>query len=223
MKRIIASTISLIIMIIVFSGCIGNTDSEDSVASESTASETTTVGTAEDVNDESEWVNENNITLSTSDMEFSLFYIPTPDNVCAVAGGSKAAPQFDDTFIVFGGQDFSDTNVVENVESVFPSYFSKVQLALNDYFYATYDEDCTFEIAEQKTMTVNGYEMCRYSGSMVYNDREDDVESNYVAYAVKLKEIDCYAYWFVMDISDDLSADDTVAYNADYISKHIHE
>lgn len=222
MKKIITL---ILILVLLFSlcACDNNEATPDSSVQETTTSLKTDRPVENDNGLTNEWTNENSVSVGTSDMQFGNFYIFTPDNICADRGTNKIASQNDNTIIAFGGQNFMDEYSIENVDSVFPSYFEKVSFVLNDYFDSSLDSACEFNIEKKEPMTVNGYEMCRYSGSVKYFDSDKEVSSNYVAYSVKLKNIDCYAYWYVMDLSEDLSAGEAVNYNADYIAEHIHE
>ena len=147
--------------------------------------------------------------------ESCTFYINFPTYTGIPKGGGLIS--YDDlgTLIIVESQHLTTDINVTNVDDVLPAYFEQTKVILDLYRNSAFD-DFEFEITSKKHTTINGYEMCKYTGihSFTYDGNKQTM--NFVAYSAQLKTNGAYVYWMVLDETDDQSLSKTIdshAYN----------
>lgn len=137
------------------------------------------------------------------------FYINFPQYTGIVNGSGLAAAQEGEALVIVDIQRGSKTPAVNGLEELFPAYFEQTAAVLEDY-HGIRVQNLEFSIESQETLTVKGYEICKFVGDHTYTYEGEDGESKFVAYATQLKANGAYVYWMVLDYSEDQSQFDTI-------------
>lgn len=180
-----------------------------------------TSGAGEDKTPEEDWGIEGDIAVRfNQDTQLICFRWPgSPGNT---AGSGKAGGQGDDTFVLVDRyvEDVSPENV--SLENFFPAYFEQTIAAFSDFYYLKYS-DGSLTVESSEVSTVNGYEVCMFTGKHTYKHSGADRERAYVAYVTTLKSNGGYVYWLVQDNSSDQSNGALIRDHADRIIRSIWE
>lgn len=161
---------------------------------------------------------------------FTTAYIKFPTLSGITEGTGKIAYQKDKTLVILDAEhkDVFPNITANSCEDVFPAYFEQTKSIIDAYRQMDYD-NFEFNISNKETITVNGYEMCKYTGKHTftidtYSDEGTiDCEMNFVAYATKLNGNDAYVYWMVLDESEDQSLTKIIEEYADKMAKTLWE
>lgn len=178
---------------------------------------------AEDVENDENWGVEENI-ITEKEAIKARAYIKFPFLAGITEGQGKIAYQTDNTLVILGSEiDFEKLAVEDNkTENVFPAYFQKVKGIVKTYRRANY-QNFEFEISEKELVTVNDYEMCKYTGQHTFTIDGQPKSIAYVAYATKMKANDAVVYWMVLDESEDQSLGSTIESHAKKMAESFHE
>lgn len=141
-----------------------------------------------------------------------------------VEGTGKIAYQKDNSLVLLGGENnFNEPEVEgDKLDNILPAYFDKVIEIMEAY--REYDfKDFVFEITDKELVTVNDYEMCKYTGIHTFTFKDEPCEMAFVAYATRLKGNDAVAYWMVLDETEDQSLGEVIESHADKMAQTLHE
>lgn len=136
----------------------------------------------------------------------SRIYINFPTLCGIMEGSGKIAYQEDGSLVILDSQ-YKYSPVIDDellVDQVFPAYFEQTIKIINAYQNA-YFKDFAFEITDKELVTVNDYEMCKYTRTHTFTFKDEPCEMAFVAYATRLKGNDAVAYWMVLDETEDQS------------------
>lgn len=141
-----------------------------------------------------------------------------------VEGTGKLAYQKDKTLVIF---DAEHKEVFPNLsanscDEVFPTYFEQTKAIIDAHRQMTWD-NFDFKINSKETMTINDYEMCKYTGTHTFTFQGEADSMSFVAYATKLKGNDAIVYWMVIDESEDQSLGKTIEEYAKKMAYTLHE
>jgi hypothetical protein len=128
-------------------------------------------------------------------------------------GTGLLAYQPDGTFVIVDGHKASISPEISSVDQVLPTCFVQTEMTLDLYRASTY-KDFAFEIKSSEKVTVNGYEMCKYTGVHTFTFEGNQKSFNFVAYATQLKTNGGYVYWMVLDESEGQTLGQTIADHA---------
>lgn len=178
-------------------------------------------GAGEDKTPEDDWGKEGDIVV-VHNVSADPIYFRWPASRGTTAGSGLAAPQGDDTFVLADGYvaDVSPENV--SLENFFPAYFDQTLAAFKGYYKSKYS-DGSLTVESSEVSTVNGYEVCMFTGKHSYKYSGAPQTRAYVAYVTTLKSNGGYVYWLVQDISDDQSNGALIRDHADRIIRSIWE
>lgn len=147
----------------------------------------------------------------------AMAYLNFPEMAGNRAHTGKAAYQSDHTFVLVGSEreDMPVEVAKDSCDEVFPAYFEHAKKIMERY--QTLDfADFDFSLEESKELVaINGYEMCRYTGTHSYTKNGTPYVMPFVAYATKLKTNGAFIYWIVMDGSEDSSLGDVISDHAE--------
>lgn len=130
--------------------------------------------------------------------------IRLPELASVSTGAGKLVENSNDTMILMGGQ-FLDTELTTNeVDKVLNDFFHDAIDSLRMFRHYDYS-NYAFSISTAEPVTINGYSMCKYTGTHTYTYMNDPETINYVAYTTQLKGNGAFAYWIVLDESKDQS------------------
>ena len=185
----------------------GKTSTADSLAPGESA-----VSVTEDNSEqsESEWGVQEEIVSGKNDI-LATAYIRFPTLSGIVRGTGKIAYQTDDTLVLLDAERKTGSPELDrdSCDGVFPAYFEQTKKIMKSYRQMNY-EDFDFTVETKEVVTINGYEMCKYTGKHTFTVDGEAAQLNYVAYATKLKENDAIVYWMVLDESVDQSLGNTI-------------
>lgn len=141
-----------------------------------------------------------------------------------VEGTGKLAYQKDKTLVIF---DAEHKEVFPNLsanscDEVFPTYFEQTKAIIDAHRQMTWD-NFDFKINSKETMTINDYEMCKYTGTHTFTFQGEADSMSFVAYATKLKGNDAIVYWMVIDESENQSLGKTIEEYAKNMAYTLHE
>lgn len=164
-----------------------------------------------------------NDTLTTAYIKF-----PTLSGI--VRGTGKIAYQKNKTLVILDAERKTGSPALTNdsCDNVFPAYFEQTKGIIDTYRQMNYD-NFEFSISDKEIVTVNGYEMCKFTGKHTFTVKDvntfetKNAEMNFVAYATKLNGNGAYVYWMVLDESDDQSLTKTIEEYADKMAKTLSE
>ena len=225
MKRIISILLISIMILMCFAGCgkdkepvITDTPSISVNDKETQTSEETT--SKEDTDD---WGVQEKIVAGKNDT-LTTAYIKFPTLSGIVRGTGKIAYQKDKTLVILDAERKTGSPALTNdsCDNVFPAYFEQTKGIIDAYRQMNYD-NFDFSVANKETVTVNGYEMCKYTGKHTFTVNGENDEMNFVAYATKLNGNGAYVYWMVLDESEDQSLTKTIEEYADKMAKTLSE
>lgn len=139
-----------------------------------------------------------------------LVRIKFPHLVGIGCGTGKVAYQKDDSLVIWDGQLGYDSPAVEGgVENVLETYMEQLLYIMEDYRNEYHYDTFVFEIQNKELVTINEYEMCKYTGVHTYNWEGEPQSNAFVAYATQLVD-GAYTYWMVIDESEDQSLVETI-------------
>lgn len=234
MKKILTILLSLA-MIVGLCACGSEKQTENN---EKGNTDTNIESIVEEVDDEKEDESEENMEdwgvqekiVAKKNDTFTTAYIKFPTLSGITEGTGKIAYQKDNTLVILDAEhkDVFPNVTASSCEDVFPAYFEQTKSIIDAYRQMDYD-NFEFNVSNKETVTVNGYEMCKYTGKHTftidtYSDEGTiDCEMNFVAYATKLNGNGVYVYWMVLDESEDQSLSKTIEEYADKMAKTLHE
>lgn len=162
--------------------------------------------------------------VATKNDVISVANIKFPSLTGIVEGTGKIAYQKDKTLVILDAEmkEVFPNIAANSCEEVFPAYFEQTRAIMDAYRQMNYD-NFEFSVANKETVTVNGYEMCKYTGKHTFTVNGENDEMNFVAYATKLNGNGAYVYWMVLDESEDQSLTETIEEYADKMAKTLSE
>lgn len=159
---------------------------------------------------------------ASNDSGMAQFFIHLPLNPGSQRGGALLAVQEDASVVIVDGENFLAPVEIDSLDTLFPTWFESPKASVADYM-GMAGADYEFEVTDQEMVTIGEYEMCRYEGKHTYTYHKEPKESQWVAYATKLKTNGAYVYWMVLDYSEDQSMSDTIADHAQKIALTLEE
>ena len=145
-----------------------------------------------------EWGVTQKITASNKKSSES-WYINFPYNhTGSYSGTGVIAAQNDGSLVIADGQNKLTSPEIESIQTFFPAYFEQAYTILDGY-YRMRGDNYSFEIESQDTITINGYEMCKYMGKHTFNYEREPRSCKWVAYVTQLKSNGAYVYWIVLE------------------------
>lgn len=143
---------------------------------------------------------------SATNGTIELFYVNFPEFRGFGAGGGLASEQSDGSVAIIGGQN-ELCGSVDALSEVFPAFFSDVEFTL-DGFYGIFTDNYNCTVESDKAVTINGQQMHSFTGMISFDDPDEvHFDCPYVAYAVQLEDNGAYAYWLVLDDSEEPNQD----------------
>ena len=130
--------------------------------------------------------------------------IRLPQLASVRCGAGQVVENSNDTMILMGGQHLETELTTNDVDKVLNDFFPYSVDAISKfrpYDYSNY----AFSISTTEPVTINGYSMCKYTGTHTYTYMNNPETINYVAYTTQLKGNGAFAYWIVLDVSKDQS------------------
>lgn len=150
------------------------------------------------------------------------FYINFPAYTGVSQGSGLIADQADGTLVIVDRQVRDTSPEVACLEELFPAWFVQTSAILKQY-YGLRADGFAFTVESKELTTINGYEMCRFSGFHTLTYKREPLTYRYVAYAAQLKSNGAYVYWMVMDQSQDQSLLETVESHAYRMALSLYE
>ena len=141
------------------------------------------------------------------------FIIRFPELTGIPKGSSLVAYQPDGSMVIVDVHLQGETADISSVDQVLPTCFVQTEMTLDLYRSSAY-KDFAFEIKSSEKVTVNGYEMCKYTGVHTFTVEGNQKSFNFVAYATQLKTNGGYVYWMVLDESEGQTLGQTIADHA---------
>ncbi len=229
MKNYEKSIAMILVLLMVCFGLTACGEKEDKVDSiEQQNSETVKTENEDTSFNPKEWGVQEDIVSEKNDI-LTRAYIKFPTLSGITEGTSKIAYQKDETLVILDAErkTGSPQLIEDSVDNVFPAYFEQTEAIMDVYRQMNYT-DFKFDVSSKEIVTVNDYEMCKYTGKHYfkvkdYNGNIEDKALNYVAYATKLKGNGAYVYWMVIDESEDQSLGKTIENYAGNMAKTLYE
>lgn len=125
-------------------------------------------------------------------------------------GTGVLAIQSNRSVMILDSQYLSSPEVASGkIEDIFPTYFSQTE-AIVEAQYIGDRLNFAFEVESKENVEINGYEMCKFTGTHTYETYLEDgtFSQKFVAYATKTKGNDGFVYWMVLDGTEDGSLED---------------
>ena len=223
MKKMISILLTLMLVCLSLTACGNKADQEQSNKINSSEEISSNENTDISSEDDTPWgVDENKIT-EKNDVKARV-YIKFPYLTGITKGQGKIAYQNDGSLVILGSESDFEEPTVENgkVENIFPAYFDKVKGTLKLYRQVDYS-DYDFEIQNKKVISINDYEMCKYTGIHNFKLNGENKSISFVAYSTKLKSNDAAVYWMVLDDTAEQSLGSTIESHADKMAESLHE
>lgn len=132
------------------------------------------------------------------------FEINFPESRGFGAGRGLITEQSDGSVAMIGGQSDSDRcPAIDDISEVFPAYFPDVEFILEGY-YGIFTDNYNYTIESEQAVIINDRQMHNYTGVISFDDPDGGhFDCPYVAYAVQLEDNGAYAYWLVLDDSEE--------------------
>lgn len=229
MKKLFLSLLCGVMLIGLSTGC-GKQITEETPNNNSTNTENSSKEEQKEpeINLDNWGVQENLTTRKNNNTITAWIKFPTLSGI--TRGTGKVAYQKDKTLVLFDGerQTGSPELVGGKIENVLPAYFEQANVIMDAYRQMNWS-DFDFKVNSKEVMTINGYEMCKYTGKHTSTFKDvntfetENIEMNFVAYATKLKGNDAVVYWIVIDESEDQSLGKTIEEYAKNMAYTLHE
>lgn len=144
-------------------------------------------------------------TVQGEDLSITRLVFKWPAVKGISAGTGIAGTQGDGTFVMV--DTYVSGKSPENVEltNFFPSYKEQVVNAFAQFYGSLY-KNVSLTAEKDEVCTINGYEVCKYTGRHVFQNKENDRDYQFVVYVTTAKTNGRYVYFLVMDITEDQSA-----------------
>lgn len=229
MKKLFLSLLCGVMVLGLFTGC-GKQKAEETPNNNNTNTENISKEEQKEptINVENWGVQEKKVTIKNDAFVTAWIKFPTLSGI--TRGTGKIAYQKDKTLVIF---DSENKEVFPNItanhcEDVFPAYFEQTKAIIDAYRQMNWN-DFNFKVNSEEVMTINGYEMCKFTGKHTSTFKDvntfeiENIEMNFVAYATKLKGNDAVVYWMVIDESEDQSLGKTIEEYAKNMAYTLHE
>ena len=192
-------------------------------AAQTTANEPETTKAIETQAPDEVWgVGPESVNLLTTE-ETHPVYIRFPSLVAVRYYTGKVAYQTDETLVILDARNPDVTpEEAQSVDDVLTAYRDQTIGILSEYR-NTFWRDFSFDVQKQEHLTVNGYEMCKYTGIHHCTWKGEEQSMFFTAYSAAVNGGKDYVYWMVLDESDDQSLNETVEYYADQMAKTLED
>ena len=150
------------------------------------------------------------------------FFISLPHINTISRGGSRIAQQTDGTLVLIGVEADFDEAVPESLDKAVEFYnFRSIRCldSFRDWDYENFD----FIVKSTDTVEINGYTMCKHSGTHTFTFKGEPYEMNFVAYAMQLNANNGYVYWIVIDETEEQGLFETLESHAENMAKSLVE
>lgn len=210
MKKLLALLLAAV-MVLGLTAC-GSKKSTDKGVNSSSATESSasTVSEPDAEEPEKEWGVTENMTVKDNDKTVRVF-VNFRDYLGPTRGTGKLAAQGDGSVMIIDGHGIVTEIELpdDKAENIFPAYFEQTKKIMNDQ-YAGHRENYEFTLESKENVTINGYEMCKVTGTHTYNEigRPKILSQKFVAYATFAKQNGAVVYWMVLDGTEDGSLSD---------------
>ncbi len=225
MKKILSILLVTMMILMCFAGCGKDNEPTNTDTPSTTVSDKETQASEETSNNDNtdDWGVQEKIVATKNDV-ISVANIKFPSLTGIVEGTGKIAYQKDKTLVILDAEmkEVFPNITANSCEEVFPAYFEQTRAIMDAYRQMNYD-NFDFSVANKETVTVNGYEMCKYIGKHTFTVNGENDEMDFVAYATKLNGNGAYVYWMVLDESEDQSLTKTIEEYADKMAKTLSE
>lgn len=231
MKRIISILLISIMILMCFAGCGKEREqvNDDTPSTSVNDKETQTSEETTSKEDTDDWGVREEIVAGKNGI-LTTAYIKFPSLSGIVRGTGKIAYQKDKTLVILDAERKTGSPVLtdDSCDKVFPAYFEQTKGIIDSYRQMNYD-NFEFSILDKEIVTVNGYEMCKFTGKHTFTVKDvntfetKNVDISFVAYATKLNGNGAYVYWMVLDESEDQSLTKTIEEYADKMAKTLSE
>ena len=128
-------------------------------------------------------------------------------------GSALMAYQPDFSLVIVDAHLEGETADISDVTQVLPTCFVQTEMTMDLYRNSAYD-DFAFEVKSSEKVTINGYEMCKYTGVHTFTLDDQNMSFAFVAYATQLKTNGAYVYWMVLDETEGQTLGQTIADHA---------
>lgn len=227
MKRRYLCLLLIITLVITLTAC-GDKSLIDTEKKENNSTESTDANTEsenESMKDEvfsEDWGQEES-RITEKDGVSSRAYIKFPELLGITEGSGKIAYQPDGSLVILDGQ-YMNGVADDGIKSdeIFPLYFEQTEKIMKKYMGFGFD-NFKFEIVSKENVTINDYEMCKYTGIHTFTEGSKKHEMAFVAYATRLKGNNAAVYWMVLDETTDQSIGDVIESHADKMAQTLHE
>jgi hypothetical protein len=148
-------------------------------------------------------------------------YIRFPERSALYRFGTYGYGDDQDTeaWVLFDIPDVESFDVFASVEDVLPNSTDQLIAAIKQHKANRKYDNYTVELTTQEPITINHFQMCKYTGVCVYEDWSTGykalVEQQFVAYSAQVSGYEGYVYWVLLDESDDQSLADWLSENGE--------
>lgn len=160
-----------------------------------------------------DWGVSGTVTVQGKDMSVQRMIFKWPTTKGNPAATGEAGPQEDGTFVLVDA--YTSGTSPENVEltSFFPAY-SQQTIDAFARFYGSRYKNGALTATKGDVSTINGYEVCKYTGTHTFEYKGKTYDQQFVAYVTTAKGNDGYVYFLVADDSDEQSLGAKIEENA---------
>lgn len=224
MKRLLSIVISLLLLCLCLTACGGDKEPINDTSTNSTSQDKVISNETEnlDVEDEETYDIDDSIDTENSSGVMGTAYIKLPELASMRRGQGQVVDQSNDILILMGGQHLETTITSDDIDEVLNDFFVQPIDVLGKYRRVDY-QNYEFSISETENMSINDYQMCKYTGEHTFTNNGENGKMNYVAFVAKLKSNDAYVYWIVLDESTEQSQSKDIELCATKIAESLHE